>query len=99
MTNISSDYCKTVIYKIACCNEKITDCYVGHTVNFRKRYKTHQSDCKETSTRSNYYLYRFIRAHGGFKNWYMMELELFPCTSKFEATKRERYWIDKLQST
>ena len=31
------DYSNTIIYKIYCKNEMVTDIYVGHTTNFTKR--------------------------------------------------------------
>jgi hypothetical protein len=55
--------------------------------------------CGTDPIRSNYYVYRFIRANGGFRKWSMIELEKFPCKDKHEALLRERYWIKSLNAS
>ena len=36
------DYSNTYFYKIVCKDLNVTDCYVGHTLNFTKRKCTHK---------------------------------------------------------
>ena len=94
------DYSKTVIYKIVCNNLEIKDCYVGATVNFTVRKHKHKSDChNEKSTGYNQKVYQFIRLHGGWVNWSMIEIEQYPCTSSLESKKRERFWLETLNAS
>jgi hypothetical protein len=90
-----TDYSKLVIYKIKCNDESVLDFYVGSTTNFRSRKCAHKSNC-ETSKQK---LYEMIRANGGWINWTMVELELYPCNSSIEARIREEYWRESLQSS
>ena len=39
------DYSNTIIYKIYCKDECITDIYVGHTTNFIQRKSGHKAAC------------------------------------------------------
>jgi len=94
------DYSKTIIYKLVCCDVNVTDCYVGHTTNFVKRKYSHKSRCNNRKAKGhNCYVYKFIRDHGGFENWTMIELEKWSCSNKFEAAKRERYHIEELKAS
>ena len=94
------DYVKTQIYKLVCKDEEVEDVYVGSTVDFGARRCRHRSDCHNDNSQSyNLYVYRFIRDHGGFCNWSMVLIEKYPCLSKKEAYKRERYNADLLGST
>lgn len=94
------DFSRTVIYKIVCNDLNISDCYVGHTINFIKRKNAHKTDCcNSNSPNYNLQLYQFIRVHGGFDNWSMIEIEKYPCTDVYEACKRERYWFEELKAT
>ena len=47
------DYSNTIIYKISCKDVNITDLYVGHTINFVQRKKTHKYSCISDKS-SNY---------------------------------------------
>jgi hypothetical protein len=89
------DYSKTIMYRIVCKDLSITDCYVGHTTNFRVRKNDHKYSCN-IPTRSNYNLkvYEMIRDNGGWENWNMIEIEKYSCLDKNEACKRERYWYE-----
>jgi hypothetical protein len=64
-----SDYESTIIYKITCKDPLITDKYVGHTIDFVKRRKSHKYACNDD--RICIRLYNFIREHGGWDNWTM----------------------------
>lgn len=88
------NYKNTIIYKIICNDEKICDCYVGHTTNFIKR----KSDHKRNTLFHTYKIYEFIRNNGGWENFTMLEIELYPCENKTEARIRERYWYETLNS-
>lgn len=93
------DYVNTVIYKLCCKNEKIKQCYVGHTTNLKQRKNEHRWACtNENNKKNNTYLYAFIRSNGGFDNWDMIEIEKFPCASKQEAHMRENYYFFLLKA-
>jgi len=47
----------------------------------------------------NFYVYQFIREHGGFENWQMIQVEEYPCNNKREAESRETFWMKELNST
>lgn len=96
MANIKADYLNTVIYKIYCKDENITDIYIGHTTSFYQRQRTHKSNCNTESCKGyNYNIYKIIRQNGGWDNWNMVIIENYPCDSVEEARDRERYWIEK----
>jgi hypothetical protein len=100
MANIKADYLNTVIYKIYCKDENITDIYMGHTTSFYQRQRTHKSNCNTESCKGyNYNIYKIIRQNGGWDNWNMVIIENYPCDSVEEARDRERYWIEKESST
>jgi rubrerythrin len=44
-------------------------------------------------------VYQFIREHGGWANWTMIQLELYPCKSERELHLREREIFDILKPT
>jgi len=88
------DYSKTVIYKIRCNDESVLDFYVGHTTNFRIRKNGHKSSVESGKQK----VYETIRANGGWKNWTMIEVEVYPCNSSTEARIREEHWRETLQS-
>ena len=89
----------TIIYKIICANPDIKDCYVGQTANFKQRKRAHKTICRNiNSNNHNIRVYKKIRENGGWENWTMIEIEKFPCTNGREATARERYWVEKLES-
>ena len=96
------DYSKTIIYKIVCNDLNIKDVYVGHTTSFIKRKQQHKKCClnKDNLPHRNYNskVYRFMRDHGGWENFSMIEIEKFPCNDKQEATKQERYWYETLNA-
>jgi hypothetical protein len=94
------DYSKTVLYKIVCKDINITDCYVGHTINFDNRKSKHKSDCNNEKTFCyNFKLYQFIRANGGFENFEIIKIEDYPCNDIYEAVIKEGYFIKELKAT
>jgi hypothetical protein len=97
-TNI--DYSNTIIYKICSKDLNITELYVGHTTDMRRRKNNHKSSCNKEETKGyNYNVYQFIRANGGWDNWDMIEIERFEAIDGYDAKKRERYWIEELKAT
>ena len=93
------DYSKTIIYKIVCNDLNIVECYVGHTTNFIQRKYKHKYSCNtEYSEKYNYKIYQFIRANGGWDNFNMIEIEKYSCQDINEASARERYWYEILNS-
>jgi hypothetical protein len=96
MPKLPTDYSKTCIYKIVCKDINITDCYVGHTTDFRKRKNRHKNN---TIKKTQLKVYTNINDNGGWDNWEMIEIEKFPCKDANEAKSRERYWYELLNST
>jgi hypothetical protein len=100
MPRKASNYQNGIQYKIVCKDPAITDCYNGSCVSLKDRKKNHKSkslnpNCKEY----NFKVYRFIRENGGWDNWTLIQLEIFPCNSKQELVARERHWFDILKPT
>ena len=94
------DYSNTHFYKICCRDLDITDIYVGHTTDFRKRKWSHKSACENTSSnRHNLPVYRFIRDHNGWNNWDMILIEIRSCDNALDAKKVERNYIEQLKAT
>ena len=93
-------YQKGLIYKLCCKDSTIKDCYVGSTCNFRKRKADHKSCCNNENGKSyNYPVYRFIRDHGGWDNFEMIELLKYPCETKRELALKEREYLELLGGT
>ena len=94
------NYQNTIIYKIYCKDESITEIYIGHTTNFKHRKNAHISNCNnEKSKEYNLKLYIYIRNNGGFDNFNIIELEKYPCNNDKEALLREGYWVKELNSS
>jgi hypothetical protein len=98
MPKVKIDYQNTIIYKIVCNDLAITDCYVGHTINFIKRKWAHKSSCTNENGNYNLKIYKTIRDNGGWDNWSMIEIEKYACNDKNEALARERYWLEELNA-
>ena len=90
------NYQNTVMYAITC--EADPDfLYIGHTVDFDRRFREHRNDSKKCQS----YVYRRIRELGG---WDTAEVKVdvfeeFPCDTLRDADNREQYWIDTLDAT
>jgi DNA repair exonuclease SbcCD ATPase subunit len=94
------NYSKSVIYKLCCNDPSITDEYVGSTTDKTRRKQEHKCGCNNPNFKKyNYYVYQFIREHGGFDNWSMVVIEEHHCDNKNQLEIRERYYIETLQST
>lgn len=94
------DYSNTIIYKICCKDISISQLYVGHTTDMRRRKYNHKSYCNnEKGEKYNLNVYQFIRDNGGFENFDMVEIERFQAVDGNDAKKRERYWIEELKAS
>ena len=94
------DYDNTCFYKRVCNDLNITDCYVGHTTDFRRRKSRHKISCNvETDKAYNAPVYQFIRDNGGWGNFTMVLIEKKPCTCNLEALKEERKHIETLNAS
>jgi predicted GIY-YIG superfamily endonuclease len=96
MTRSYLAYQNTFIYKITCKDENIKNTYVGLTMNFDERLKSHKRNCKNFKRQEK--LYNFIRCNGGWDNWEMSILEKCVFKTRTETGKRERYWYEKLNA-
>lgn len=93
------NYNQSIIYKLCCRDVDITEIYVGSTTNFYRRKSQHKRTCTNTDYRDyNKYVYQVIRENGGWGNWDMVIIEEYSAIDKNDLHKRERYWIETLQS-
>ena len=88
-------YNDTVIYKIYCKDETVTDMYIGHTTNFVRRKLEHIHSCMLSPMK----VYEFIRNHGGWDNWDMVILEKYSCKSRGTACRLEWIWWNRLKGS
>ena len=88
-------YKNTIIYQLTCKDENVTDTYIGHTTNIKRRMADH---CKDSLV-SCVKLYEFIRSHGGWENWHMNILGTYSCKNLGQASRIEWYWWNKLGGT
>jgi hypothetical protein len=88
------DYSNTVIYKIYCKDNNITDIYIGHTTNFVKRKYQHKI---MSSSSKQLKIYEAIQNNGGWNNWNMIEIATYNCKDSTEARIREQEHCDLLK--
>jgi hypothetical protein len=97
MPRLPIDYANTIIYKIVCNDLSITECYVGHTTDFVRRKQSHKNRCaNEKDKKYNLKIYKIILENGGWENFTMVVIELFPCNNSIKACKRERELYEEL---
>ena len=100
MPKTDIDYSNTIIYKITCNDESISDVYVGHTTNFVQRKHAHKISCTNIkSSNYNCRLYNVIRNNGGWDNWKMEIINFFNCKDHYEARKKEQEYFMLLKAT
>ena len=100
MPKTPTDFSRCVIYKIVCFDTNITDCYVGHTTDFTRRKSQHKYRCNKPNDKEyNKKVYQFIRSHGDWDNFQMLQIEEHPCSNKREAELREEHWRKELTSS
>lgn len=89
------NYEKSFIYKLCCVDSSITDIYIGSTTNFRNRKSHHKSSTNNILDKEhNNVVYTFIRDHGGFENWNMIQIEEYNAKNKRDLESREQYFKD-----
>ena len=97
------DYSNTIIYKLECKDPRVTDIYVGSTVNFKKRKSDHKRKCNEVDDHGEYVydmpVYQFMRLNGGWDNWNMVQVDVVACENKRQKNKIESEYIKELGST
>jgi hypothetical protein len=94
------DYSNSSIYKIVCKEEFVTECYVGSTFNLCKRIGQHKTTCNNVNDKDhNLALYKFIRDHGGWENWFVVEVERVSCENVKQLCVRERHWLEHYGET
>jgi predicted GIY-YIG superfamily endonuclease len=93
-------YNESIIYKLCCNDLNITDIYIGSTTNFNRRRAQHKLCCNNEKTKQfNCRVYKFIRDHGNWGNWSMLQIEQYEAKDKRDLEMRERYWIETLNSS
>jgi hypothetical protein len=93
------DYSNTHIYKIVCKDLSITECYVGHTTDFKSRRSKHKTQADSVDQASKTYnipVYKFIRENGGFVNFDMILISTHAFDNSLEARRQERLCIEEL---
>jgi hypothetical protein len=94
------DFSRCIIYKIVCFDTNITDCYVGNTTDFIRRKSEHKRCCYNPNNKEyNKKVYQFIRSHGDWGNFQMLQIEEYPCSNKREAELREEHWRKELTAS
>ena len=100
MPRLAIDYSNTHFYKIVCRDTTITDCYVGHTTDFKRRNTMHQTTSNNENGKGyTAYVYKFIRDNGGFENFDMILIETKFCNNSLEAKREERNYIEQLNAS
>jgi len=88
--NFKGSYKETIIY----CINVNGECYVGHTIDFNQRIKTHKSCVKFQSNSLYRALYNF-----GFENAVIDILEICCCKNVKDAIKHEQKHFDKIKAS
>lgn len=89
-----------IIYKLVCLDTTFPEVYVGSTTCFKQRKSKHKSNCyNENAKHYNFKVYQFMREHGGFENFAMVEIEKYPCENGRELEAREEHWRKELKAT
>jgi len=93
------DYSKCVIYKIQ--HKDNNDLlYVGHTTNFIKRKNQHKSGVNnEKGNAYNHKVYQMIRENGGWLDFNMVVVKVFPCENNHQAEAEEDRIMREMKAT
>jgi len=89
-------YNNSIIYKIICKDNNITDFYIGSTINIQTRINRHKSYCLNGK---DIKLYNFIRENGGWDNWKYQIIKNYNCNDRNELRIEEQRVINELKST
>jgi hypothetical protein len=94
------NYSNTIIYKlIHNADTENRNIYVGHTTDLTRRKQYHKRSCNNPTYEAyNTKKYVEIRANGGWGEWEMRPIELYPCANESEALIREEYWRSHLNA-
>ena len=93
-------YNQGIIYKLCCNDTDVKDIYAGSTTNFKHRKYSHKSSCNNLNNKSyNYNVYKFIREHGNWDNWSMIQIEQYEAKDKRDLEQRERYYLELLKAS
>ena len=95
------NYQNSIIYKL-CHQDDLenNNIYVGSTTNFRMRKFGHKTACNNEKDKNyNIFVYNYIRDNGGWNNFVMIPIEVYPCNDKKELEVRERHHIELLKPT
>ena len=94
------NYANCMFYRLVCRDPTVKEVYVGHTTDESNRRRKHKNDCtNEKGAKYNFFVYRFIRDHGGFDNWQMLVEEKLAVADDVAARLRERYWCEHFNAT
>ena len=85
----NTNYNQIHFYKIVCKDLNVKECYVGHTTNFKNRNQNTKEVVKQL------YVYCFIPASGGWKNWDLILLQTLSCKDGLHARQQEREFIER----
>jgi predicted GIY-YIG superfamily endonuclease len=100
MPKIAKNYNNCIIYKLVCLDTTYSEVYVGSTTNLKQRKSNHKSKCyNENAKAYNFKIYQYMREHGGFENFAMIEIEKFPCENNRQLELREEHWRKELHAT
>ena len=99
MPKTEINYSKTIIYKIYCYDNTVTDAYVGYTTNFVQKKHNHKQSCTNISS-ANYHsdLYNMIRKNGGWSNWKMEIIDVINCCDHNDVINKTMDYINKLNT-
>ena len=93
-------YSESSIYKLCCKDPTIKEVYVGSTTNFRQRKRQHKHTCNNASAaRHDSPVYKYIREHGNWENWDMIEIEKYNAKDKRDLERKEREHLERLGAT
>lgn len=84
------------VYQIKCKDPKITETYVGSTVDLKQRIRQHRYKCIEGNNECWLKIYVFMRENGGFDNFEFNILEEFTDISKEQLRDEEQKYIKQI---
>lgn len=94
------DYSKSIIYKLECKDPNVTEIYIGATTDFYTRKSDHKAKCinKDGKFEYNTPKYCFMRLHGGWDNWQMIQIEEVNARNKRHLNQIESKYIKDLKA-
>ena len=89
-------YNNSIIYKIYCLDNNITDFYIGSSINLQPRMNRHKSYYDNGRKLK---LYECIRNNGGWENWTYDIIKHHKCNNRVELRTEEQRIINEMNST